>query len=66
MSSSYYVHVEVEEIIKETDKAFLVRIDGEDAWLPHSQIADWADYEVGAQNVTMSVTRWLAEQEGLL
>jgi hypothetical protein len=66
MGSSNYVHVNVDKVLRETEKAFLVLVDGEEVWLPHSQIADWDDYEAGDENVTMSVTEWIAEQKGLL
>ncbi len=65
MSSSGYVHVGVEEILRETDAAFLCRIEGEDVWLPRSQIADPDDYEVGDSDLTMSITEWLAREKGL-
>jgi hypothetical protein len=43
---SDWVHVDVVRIVRETDSAFLVEIDGmEDVWLPKSQVADAGDYE---------------------
>lgn len=65
MSASNYVHLSVEEVVKETDKALLVRIDGEDVWIPLSQIADADDYEPGDTDITLSVTKWFADKEGL-
>lgn len=59
------VHLDVERIKKETEKAFLVTIDGEDYWLPKSQISDADDYCDGDQDVTLSITEWLAEEKGL-
>lgn len=60
-----WVHLNIEEIKKETDKAFLVTIDGEDYWLPKSQISDAEDYCDGDQDVTLSVTEFIAEEKGL-
>lgn len=63
---SNWVHIEVAEIKRETDKAFLcVLEDGEEVWLPFSCIADAEDYSAGDQDCTMSITEWLASQKGL-
>lgn len=60
-----WVHLDVERIKVETTKAFLVVIDGEEYWLPKSQIADADDYCDGDQDVTLSVTEFIAEEKGL-
>lgn len=65
MSRSGYVHVEVEKITAETDKAFAMTIDGEQHWIPKSQMADPDDYEVGDEEVTVSISEFIAEQKGL-
>ena len=67
MSNSNYVHIDVEEILRVTDKALLCLIDGEEVWLPLSQIADADDYDfgVGDQELTVSITEWLAREKGL-
>lgn len=62
---SNYVHVQVEEIKHETDKAFLVIIDGDERWIPKTQIADSSDYEVGDKNITISITDFIAEKLGI-
>jgi hypothetical protein len=69
MSASGYVHLECEEIVAETDKAFLCRLgEGEDQfeqWVPKSQIADGGDnLSKGDKSVTVSVTEWWAEKNG--
>lgn len=66
MSASEYVYVLVDLIKHETDKAFLCIIDGEEFWLPFSQIADAADYNKGDTNVEIAIKEWLAEAKGLL
>jgi hypothetical protein len=49
-----------------TDKACLCDIDGEEVWIPLSQIDEdsevW-DYE---DEGTLVITRWIAEQRGLV
>lgn len=63
---SDYVCIEIDKILRETDKAFLVRIDGDETWLPKSQMADWEDYEVGDVDLEISVTEWIAKEKELL
>lgn len=66
MGASNYVHLEVSEIKRETDKAFLVVLeDGAEHWLPKSQIADADDYSEGDTNCTVSITEWLAGEKGI-
>lgn len=65
MSHSGYIHIDVEEITKETDKAFCCVIDGESVWLPKTQIADWRNYEEGDKVVSMSITEWIAREKGI-
>lgn len=65
--SGEYIHLDVEKILQETDKAFLVRLeDGTELWLPFSQVADYEDYEAGDKNCTISITEWLARQKGIV
>lgn len=59
-----YVHLEDCIIKRQTDAAFLVEYMGEDVWLPRSQIADGDDYSEGDE-VTLTVTRWIADQKKL-
>lgn len=61
-----WVYVQVDEILHETDKAFLVRIGDEEIWLPYSQIEDYEDYEAGDQDVEIAITEWIAEKHDLL
>jgi hypothetical protein len=65
MGASRYVHLDVERIVKETDAAFLCLIDGEEHWIPRSQVADDEDYREGDEDVELSVTEWFADKEGL-
>lgn len=65
MSASGWVHVRVDEVIRLTERAMLVHIDGEEVWLPLSGVADADDYMPGDQNVTLSIRDWLAREKGL-
>lgn len=65
MSQSNYVHIEVDEILKETDNAFLVLYKETEVWLPKTQIADVRDYEEGDVDCTLSITEWLAKKIGV-
>ena len=66
MSASGWVHLNVTEIIGETDKALKLLLDeGEEIWVPRSVVCDADDYALGDQELTISVARWFAEKEGL-
>jgi hypothetical protein len=61
------VSVEVEEVTRETDKAILVVVDGDEEWIPKSVIDD--DSEVhsmksGRDGGTMLVAEWFARSKG--
>ncbi len=62
---SRYVHLDVEKILRETDKAFLLLVDGEEIWIPKGQIANPDDYSEGDINCTVSITEWIANQKGI-
>ena len=65
MAESRYVHLDVEKIVKVTDKAMLLRLEDSEVWVPLSQVADADDYEEGDEDCCVSVTEWFAEKEGL-
>lgn len=65
-----WVHLYVEQIHAETEKAFLIEFEAWDGkfWIPKSQIADAADYAKGkfkSEECQMSITQWIAEQNGI-
>lgn len=60
-----YVELEDCDIIAETDLAFLIEYDGDEYWIPRSQIEDPESLEEGDGPVTVSVTEWIAEQKGI-
>ncbi len=61
------VEIEV-EVLRETDKALLVRTaEGDEVWIPQSQIDDDSEvYSVKSSPGTMTVTLWIATQKGLV
>jgi hypothetical protein len=55
------------EILRETERAFLVKCDAFDKeWIPKSQIRGAECYGIGEVIDEMLVTRWLLVQRGLL
>lgn len=65
MSQSGYVHLEDCRVVHETEDAFLIEYEGEEHWIPRSQVADPDTYESGDEGVTISVTEWIAKQKGI-
>lgn len=63
---SRYVEVHGDEVARETDRAVLCRIDGDERWIPLSQIDPGTPASEGGCEFTMGITRWIAEQKGLL
>lgn len=57
--------LDVEEIVAETDLAFLCRIEGVDHWFPKSQIDEPDGYALGDRGITMVVSLWFADLKGL-
>ena len=53
------------EVLRDTGLAILVEIEGEQYWLPKSQIDDDSEvYEHGTSG-TLIISAWLAQQKGL-
>jgi len=65
MPASNYIHIEIDEIKRVTDKAILIVYDGTEIWLPKSQVADCDNYQEGDLNCTISITEWIANEKGL-
>lgn len=63
---SGYVHLDIALIARETEKAFLLVLEGgEETWVPKSVVADAEGYVAGDAHCTVSVQSWWAEKEGL-
>lgn len=54
--------------VRETDKALLVHAEGEELWIPKSQIHDDSEVFDGGDNSEglLVIPEWLAEDKGLL
>jgi hypothetical protein len=53
-------------VLKESEKALLIDFEGEEHWIPKSQVHDDSDvYEEGDLG-TIIISRWIAGQKGLL
>jgi len=55
----------VNNVIKVTDKAMLVEVDGEEHWLPLSQISD-SEVEERGESGFLYIPMWLAEEKELV
>lgn len=55
----------MDRIVRESEKAFLIEIDNEEIWIPFSQIADCDQYEAGDENITISITEFIAREKGI-
>ncbi|MCA9529420.1 MAG: hypothetical protein KC543_04715 [Myxococcales bacterium] len=50
---------------RETALALLVNIDGDDVWIPKSQIVAGSDVCEAGDSGDLEITAWFAEKEGL-
>ena len=63
-----YIELNQVEVLAVSDKAVLVKIEGEDdeVWFPFSQVEDNKEgFEKGYEG-PMYVTEWIAEKKGIL
>jgi hypothetical protein len=60
------VEFEDVECTVETDNAILVEIEGEEHWIPKSQIDDASEVYGRGHEGTLIVTEWIATQKGLV
>lgn len=52
--------------LKETDKALLIEYEGEEIWIPKSQIV-YGDSEISSEGDegVLAITQWIADEKGL-
>jgi hypothetical protein len=55
------IQIEVDEIVHETDSAVLVKYEGEDVWIPLSQVSRMSR---GKQSSAIWIPQWLADKKG--
>lgn len=67
MSDDRYeeVEIEVDNLKAQTEKAGLFVIDGEEVWLPWSQIGGGSNVTKNGESGVICIPRWLAEEKGL-
>ena len=55
------------DYVLHTDKAVLLNIDGEEIWLPNSQIEECEPFDTltEGESTTLEISDWIAEQKGL-
>jgi hypothetical protein len=51
--------------VRATDAAILVRIDGEEHWIPQSQVSDDSEVWQEGDEGRLVVSQWIAMQKGL-
>lgn len=66
-----FVVVEFDKILKQTPKAFLVEVEGDEYWVAKSQVDNTGDLENDLdqpehrrEETAIHVPRWLAEENG--
>lgn len=65
MGISRWLYVDIVEIIKETENAFLIDFGDEMEWIPKSQIADAEDYAEGDKDIEIGITPFIAREKGI-
>ncbi len=48
-----------------TEKSVLIEYEGEEIWLPISQMKEVDRIKVGDRNVTVCISEWIAKQKGI-
>lgn len=61
------VYFEDVEVLHETDAAILVNLDGEEIWIPKSQILDESEvFDMDSSGGTLVITEWIAMEKELI
>lgn len=66
LNNDKWVSFEDVEVKKETDKAILCDIEGEEIWIPKSQISDDSEVYEEDTSGTLIISRWLAKEKDLV
>lgn len=59
------VTIHVENVVKTTDKAALCEVNGEEHWIPWSQIDPGSEIESEGDSGLAYIPRWLADEKGI-
>ncbi len=67
MNRDECVELEIDTpVAGETSKAILVEFEGERMWIPKSMVHDDSEVYAQGHTGTLIVSRWIAEQKGLV
>lgn len=58
-------YVQVDRVLRESERAILCRIGKADVWVPKSVIDEDSEVSAMGDKGTLAVARWFAEREGL-
>jgi hypothetical protein len=65
MGATNWVWLEECNVKRLTAKAVLIEHDGEEHWLPLTQVNEPARLEVGDEGITIGITEWIASEKGI-
>lgn len=65
MGSQELYEAKAVEEMADTGAALLIRVDGEQVWIPYSQIEKVTRYP-GSKKVDVLMTAWIAQKRGLI
>ena len=65
MSDDKIAYIEEVRCLRETDKALLCDVDGEEVWIPKSQIQDDSEVTEKGDMGILAIPAWLADEKGL-
>ena len=54
------------EVFKETEKALLCNVEGEEIWIPKSIIGEISEIETEGDIGVVSIPEWFAKKSGLI
>ena len=62
MADKEYTFISIDELVHETDKAILVKVEGDKEWIPKSQMP--GDFNQDYNQDELEVEIWFAEDKG--
>jgi hypothetical protein len=65
-TASDWIYIEAIRIVHITESAMLVELEDQSVWLPLSQVDEVDRLEEGDENITIGITPWIAEKNGLV
>jgi len=61
-----FVSIKDVEIVRETSRALLCRIEDREIWIPRSMVGEDSEINATGERGVLSIAEWLAEKENLL